>query len=249
MQLHRLVYFGDQTDESIINQLEDFAKYKNCIELLISIYCLKEDSQKSLDQLKSEWKSFLLILPDRMNFELKKLSEYTELADNFKDQLLSWKCFKDFGDLCKEIENSDLVTVPWFKNNLMDSFDFIKVNSKKLAGQDQLPLEDLKGKLLPMLQEIKAASKEFDQMAQLYSIKSLLTKDQEDLFNKLKMVLKSVLEQFEKHAYFTQDIYDFFYEERSTRVINNFSSNEKIRKSIQKNNMSIGPERAFPPLE
>ncbi len=249
MQLHRLVYFGDQTDESIINQLEDFAKYKNCIELLISIYCLKEDSKKILDQLKSEWESFLLILPDRMNIERKKLSEYTELADNFKDQLLNWKCFKDFVDLCKEIENSGLVTVPWFKDHLMSLFGFIQVSSKKLAGQNQLPLEGLKGTLLPMLKEIEETSKVFVFTVELYSIKSLLTKEQEDLFNKLEIALKSVLEQFEEYAYVTQDIYNFFYEERSTRYINRFSSNQKIRRSLQKDSLSIGPERAFPPLE
>jgi hypothetical protein len=246
MQLYRLVHFGYQTDQSIIDQLEDFAKYKNCIELLISLYCLKENSKKILEQLKSEWESFLLILPDRMNFEREKLSEYTELADNFKDQLLSWKCFKNFVDLCKEIEDSDLLTVPWFQLYFIDSFSFIKSNSQKLAGQGQLPLEELKGKLLPMLQEMEAASKEFDKMEKDFPIESLLTKDQKDLFNKLKMVLKSVLEQFKKHAYVTQDIYYFFYEERSTRYINNFASNEKIKRSLQKATEPKGPERAFP---
>ena len=135
------------------------------------------------------------------------------------------------------------------KDHFVSLFRFIERSSKKLAGQNQLPLEALEGTLLPMLKEFEQTSKQFVFTVQSYSIKSLLTKEQKDLFNKLEIALKSVLKQFEEYGYVTKNIYDFFHKERSTRYINKFSSNQKIRRSLQKDRMSIGPERAFPPLE
>jgi len=48
------------------------------------------------------------------------------------------------------------------------------------------------------------ASKEFDKIEEGRDIKHLLTKDQKDLFIKLKNVLKSVLEQFREKAFVTK---------------------------------------------